>query len=119
MPRPVAWLLLILAFAGPLLVHAEAAEDLERFLIESGDRCEIEPPDGGVGDTPVEVSAWRVGPTADSPHFDIPALDTSATSSPHGLLSRDPRLGRRRGPGPLRPHPTTPRRHALLEHFLI
>jgi len=119
MPRPVAWLLLVLAFAGPLLAHAEAAEDLERFLIESGDRCEIEPPEGGIGDNPVVASAWKAGPTVAVPQFLALALDFASASSAPGLVSRDPRLGLRCRDGPSWRFPTIPRRHALLQHFLI
>ncbi len=62
MPRPVAFLLLVIALTGPMLTHAEAADDLARVLVGVEASGEIETPDGGVGDDPNVASVWRAAP---------------------------------------------------------
>jgi len=106
MPRPVAWLLLILAISGPLLTQEEAAEGLERFLIESGDRCEIEPPEGGID----EVDAGRLA-----------AIAPDALASPFPAIPFDRRTcpGRNDRRGLSWPPPMKVPRHAWLQRFLI
>ena len=119
MPRPVAWLLLILAISGPLLTQEEAAEGLERFLIESGDRCEIEPPEGGIDEVPVEVSAWKVGPAVDAGR--LAAIAPDALASPFPAIPFDRRTcpGRNDRRGLSWPPPMKVPRHAWLQRFLI
>jgi hypothetical protein len=119
MPRPLAWLILTVALSGPMLTHAEAAEDLARVLIGATAQGEIETPDGGVGDDPNVASVWRLGPSVDPSPCATPAWDSPPSLAPPGLAAADPvtRRGGRRRRASL-PVPTTaPERAAWLQVF--
>ncbi len=116
MPRLAAWLLLVVALAGPMLTHAEAAEDLARALIGAGDAGGIGTPDGRVGDDPNVASVTRTGPTVDAFRQAMPAWDAPAVVvRVVGPLPRDPEA--RRGNGCHAPGPASARA-AWLQVFL-
>jgi hypothetical protein len=66
MTRLFGYLALTAALSGPLLRHAEAAEDLARALAELRDPGSAEETDGGVGDEAelglLRADEGRVGP---------------------------------------------------------
>ena len=69
MPRSMAWMLLVLALSGPLLTHAEAADDMARTWAGSTEEGDFTIEDGGVGDDPVVAADWPHGPSVeDSSH---------------------------------------------------
>ena len=113
MRRLMLLLSLIAAFAGTPLRLAEAAEDLERILTDSGVDGEIETTDGGVGDDsgvtvrPVVAHA----PTASGLAYTPPMLFQLAVC-PSDLVNRPLAVAST-------PPPTSARRHcALLQRFL-
>ena len=119
MPRPAALLFLLIALAGPLLTHAEAADDLARALIGVQDRGRIEAPDGGVGDDPNVASVGRAAQTVDTLHVATPAWDSPPSASPLDFPSIDPSASLlRRSRCASWPFPTAPRRAAWLQVYL-
>jgi hypothetical protein len=112
----VALFCLALALAGPLLTHAEAADDLARSLSDALELRHIDPPDGRVGDDPIVASVWRASPTPDVAHFAIPAWDGLATTPTLSLLVWEPGT-LQRGRGVFWLCQMIPKRHAWLQHF--
>lgn len=120
MPRLMAWLLLTVALAGPMLTHAEAAEDLAHLLKLEGYWGEIEHPDGGVGDDPNVASVWRAGPTFDACQFVIPSWDSLViVASLEALPRLDPNMRGRHGCQAAWSLARAPTRAAWLQVFLI
>ncbi len=119
MCRPLTWICLIVALAGPSLAHAEAADDLARSLVGARDEGQVRPIDGGVGDDPVEAAFGPAAPASGSDHADSMVGDDRAGARIVGLgrpgSSRGTRRFRRDS-WPL-PHPT--RRHVWLQTFRI
>jgi hypothetical protein len=103
MSRLFGWLALIAALSGPLLRHAEAADDLARSLAELREPASTEETDGGVGDEP-ELGLVRssgdsgligyeaTGPANESADFAL-AFDSPrmAATIPLSRIRSDPR----------------------------
>jgi hypothetical protein len=124
MPRSVALLCLILAFAGQPLRQAEAAGDFARALAHLAAGGTIEMIDGGVGDDPGEATL-----KAGSSEVATPALSSSGDlwGLFDGLSLSSPLLSDAPVPGASRFRKDQPvsrtiggrARHAWLQLFLI
>jgi hypothetical protein len=119
MPRLAPFICLLIALSAPLLTHAQAAEDLERILVELLEPGELETPDGGVGDEPIIASVWRAVPILDLVQLAMPACEGFTDVASLDLPPRDRSLLRlcRRGDPWL--FPETSQRQSWLQHFLI